>query len=54
MKTTIIPKNSLRTVAALLLTIVIAAGFTACSIEDNSADIFTPEKVVGKWYYELK
>ena len=53
MKTTIISKNSLRVAAALLFTIMIAAGFTACSNEDNSAETFTPEKVVGKWYYEL-
>ena len=53
MKTTIIPKNSLRVAAALLFSIIIAAGFTACSNEDNSAEIFNPEEVVGKWFYEL-
>ena len=35
-----------------LLAILIAAGLTACSNDDNAVDIFSPEKVVGKWYYE--
>ena len=38
----------------LLLALIIAAGFTACSNEDNSVEVFTPEKVVGKWYFELQ
>lgn len=54
MKTTIIPQKSLRAAAALLLAIFIAAGFTACSNEDNSIETFTPEMVVGKWYVELQ
>lgn len=36
----------------VLAAIMIAAGFTACSNEDNSVDTFSPEEVVGKWYYE--
>ena len=38
----------------LLFAVVIAAGFTACTNEDNSADTFSPEMVVGKWYVELQ
>lgn len=53
MKTTSFPKNSLRAAAALLMAIMIAAGFTACTKDDNPADAFRPEMVVGKWYYEF-
>ena len=42
---TISTQNRLGAAAALLLAIFIAVGFTACSNEDNSVDIFTPEKV---------
>ena len=54
MKTFIRTQNSLRAAAALLLAIFFAAGFTACSNEDNSVNTFTPELVVGKWYYEQR
>lgn len=54
MKTTFYPKNSLRAAAALLLAIFIAAGFTACTNEDNPVETLNPEKIVGKWYYETK
>ncbi len=36
MKTTFIPQNILRVAAALLFTMIIAVGFTACTNEDNS------------------
>lgn len=39
--------------AAVLLAILIAVGFTACTNEDNSVETFSPEMVAGKWYYEL-
>ena len=53
MKTTFIPQNILRVAAALLFTMIIAVGFTACTNEDNSVVTSSPEVVVGKWYYEL-
>lgn len=53
MKTTFIPQNILRVAAALLFTMFIAVGFTACTNEDNSVVTSSPEMVVGKWYYEL-
>ena len=31
-----------------------AAGFTACSNEDNSVEAFSAETVVGKWYFETE
>jgi hypothetical protein len=54
MKTIITTQNSLRAAAALLLAIFFAAGFTACSNEDNSVETFSPETVVGKWYFETE
>ena len=53
MKTTFIPQNILRVAAALLFTMIIAVGFTACTNKDNSVVTSSPEVVVGKWYYEL-
>lgn len=53
MKTTFIPQNILRVAAALLFTMIITVGFTACTNQDNYVVTFNPEVVVGKWYYEL-
>ena len=43
---------SMKVVAALLLTLTIAAGFSACTKEDNPVNNVTKADVAGNWYAE--
>ena len=52
MKTKHFYQLSTRAIVALLVTVTIAAGFTACSVDDNAIINPPSKQIIGNWYAE--
>ena len=50
MKTKHFYQLSTRAIVALLVTVTIAAGFTACSVDDNAIINPPSKQIIGNWY----